>query len=252
MASTLRLPQIDLKAVLSQQHPSIDLRVHTYENSTRNFLKALTSYKDRAITTISERRKHQALERKKALDRTQAVEAETNQCKLREVELVAQLEREKEERKDAELSVAAFKRQLATLRDKIASVDTDIEQYRVVTQNLKREKNKERATLRTHASQLEELSACEDLLGFMIEGVEKDQLLVRFTKLDASDPEREATFVIDVGGEFFRVITCSPLLPSMSSHLNNLNESRDLYAFIRDVRMAYSAFLNPRSKSQQT
>lgn len=117
--------------------------------------------------------------------------------------------------------MAAFKRQLATLRDKIASVDTDIEQYRVVTQNLKRgastcflgcsiysnmptEKNKERATLRTHASQLEELSACEDLLGFMIEGVEKDQLLVRFTKLDASDPEREATFVIDVGGEFFR------------------------------------------------
>lgn len=89
MTSTLRLPQIDLKAVLSQEHPSIDLRVHTYENSTRNFLKALTSYKNRAITTISERRKHQALEKKKVLERTQAVEAETNQCKLREVDLVA-------------------------------------------------------------------------------------------------------------------------------------------------------------------
>jgi kinetochore protein Spc25 len=89
MASTLRLPQIDLKAILSQEHPSIDLRVHTYENSTRNFLKALTSYKNRAITTISERRKHQALEKKKAVERTQAVETEINQCKLKEVDLVA-------------------------------------------------------------------------------------------------------------------------------------------------------------------
>jgi len=49
-----------------------------------------------------------------------------------------ELEREKEERKDAELTVAGFKRQLATLRDKIASVDTDIEQYRALAQNLHR------------------------------------------------------------------------------------------------------------------
>jgi kinetochore protein Spc25 len=48
------------------------------------------------------------------------------------------LEREKEERKDAELTVAGLKRQLATLRDKIASVDTDIEQYRALAQNLHR------------------------------------------------------------------------------------------------------------------
>lgn len=88
MPHALRPPQIDLAAILSQQHPNIDLRTHTYENSTRNFLKALTNYKNRAITTISERRKHQALEKKKILDRTHAVEVETNQCKLKEIELV--------------------------------------------------------------------------------------------------------------------------------------------------------------------
>lgn len=54
------------------------------------------------------------------------------------VHSMVELEREKEERKDAELSVAAFKRQLATLRDKIASVETDIEQYRALIQNLRR------------------------------------------------------------------------------------------------------------------
>lgn len=49
-----------------------------------------------------------------------------------------ELEREKEERKDAELSVAAFKRQLASLKDKVASVEADIEQYRVLVQDLRR------------------------------------------------------------------------------------------------------------------
>ena len=82
-------PHVDLSSLLTQQNPSIDLRVHDYENSTRTFLKALTAYKNRAMTNISERRKHQALEKKKILEKTQVVEMETNQCKLKEIELVA-------------------------------------------------------------------------------------------------------------------------------------------------------------------
>jgi len=89
MNHVLRPPHVDLSAILTQQNPSIDLRVHAYENSTRNFLKALTTYKNRAITNISERRKHQVTEKKRLLERTQAVEMETNQCKLKEIELVA-------------------------------------------------------------------------------------------------------------------------------------------------------------------
>jgi kinetochore protein Spc25 len=49
-----------------------------------------------------------------------------------------ELEREKEERKDAELSVAAFKRQLASLKDKLTSVEADVEHYHTIVQNLRR------------------------------------------------------------------------------------------------------------------
>lgn len=48
------------------------------------------------------------------------------------------LEREREERKDGELSVAAFKRQLASLREKCEAIDAEIEQYRAITANLRR------------------------------------------------------------------------------------------------------------------
>ncbi len=72
-------------------------------------------------------------------EKTQEVEAEKNKSKVRETELLAgeshlfifyvikcrydarsDLEREEEERKDGELSVAAFKRKLACLSEKCA------------------------------------------------------------------------------------------------------------------------------------
>lgn len=53
-------------------------------------------------------------------------------------QLLVELEHEREERKDAELSVAAFKRQLSAMKDKAASVQADIEQYQAIVQNLRR------------------------------------------------------------------------------------------------------------------
>ena len=50
----------------------------------------------------------------------------------------AVVEKEQEERKDAELAVAAFKRQLASLREKCSAVDSEIEQYRALVTTLHR------------------------------------------------------------------------------------------------------------------
>jgi len=100
-----------------------------------------------------------------------------------------------------------------------------------------------------------EAKLCEERLACSIEGVEKDRLLVRFSRLDPMDEEREASFVIDIAtdtykGEYYYlhsldntylvlVITSSPTLPSMPILVNTLNDSSDIYAFIRDVRAAY-------------
>lgn len=89
MAQTLRLPQIDLASVLAEPKPYIDLRLEVFENSTRNFLKAVANYKNRAITTITDRRTNQAAEKKKVLEKSAFIEVETNQCKLREIKLVS-------------------------------------------------------------------------------------------------------------------------------------------------------------------
>ncbi|TFK38652.1 chromosome segregation protein Spc25-domain-containing protein [Crucibulum laeve] len=249
-AHVVRLPQINLAAVLVEQNPHIDLKLHNYENSTRNFLKALTNYKNRAISTIADRRKYQSTEKKKVLEKTQLVETETNQCKLREIELVAELEREKQERKDAELSVAAFKRQLASLREKCSSIEVEIEHYRAVTENLRREKDKERSVLSTHASHVSpELLSCEQRLSCFVEGIQKDRLLVRFQHIDRYDSGREATFVLDVSTRLYKVITSSPHLPTLPLLVDALNDSGDIFDFIRQVRKGYGELVTKVTQS---
>jgi hypothetical protein len=53
--------QINLHAMLFLHHqtPTIDLSIQSYEDSTHNFLKAVTKYKHRVMTAISEWRRHQ-------------------------------------------------------------------------------------------------------------------------------------------------------------------------------------------------
>lgn len=89
MASGFRVPQIDLGAVLQADHPVIDLRLESYENETRNFLQNLARFKDLAITQETEERATFAVETKRLSEKSTEIEAETNQCKVREIELLA-------------------------------------------------------------------------------------------------------------------------------------------------------------------
>ncbi|KAK2464148.1 hypothetical protein APHAL10511_003841 [Amanita phalloides] len=222
-----RAPQIDLQSLLSQQNPHIDLSLDVYKESTRNFLKAVSNYKSRAIAAISERREHQAAERKKYVEKCQAIEIKINQCKLRELELVAELELEKEERKDAELAFAAFQRQLASLHDKCSGIHAEIEHYHAGVASLQRgtsrylllvlfsqfmaEKDNDRATLNTFAAQAAaELAACDNNLRCAFEGIEKDRILIRFFCLNPVDPEQECNLVLDASSTLYKVITSSP------------------------------------------
>lgn len=89
----MRHTHIDLASVLAQPNPQVDLQLSAYEISTGNFLKAVTNYTNRAIAEITKHRNAQEADKKKLAERIQAVEAETNQCKLKEIDLLAGVSR---------------------------------------------------------------------------------------------------------------------------------------------------------------
>ena len=112
-----------------------------------------------------------------------------------------------------------------------------------------------------HAKPLDaELLTCERAMGLFIEGVSPEQLLFRYTIKggDKSSPTHEASFVLDVSSQstfkgslcyaqlFYSraerkstALTSTPQLPTMPVLVAQLNESGDVYTFIKRVRQAY-------------
>jgi kinetochore protein Spc25 len=96
----------------------------------------------------------------------------------------------------------------------------------------------------------------ENRLSCVVEGVDKDQILVRMSKIDPSDPEREFTFVLDVSGNSYKgvcslnsdchlplnqpsVLTSTPSLATLPLLVARLRETKDVLVFIKEVREAY-------------
>lgn len=117
--------------------------------------------------------------------------------------------------------MAAFERQLASIKEQCALLDVEIEQRRAVVMNLRRgmpihfldlrfvhsvtERERERSLLNTHASRTSpELKECEFRLQSSIEGVDNDKILIRFTHIDPSEPLREFSIVLDVSGDLYK------------------------------------------------
>jgi kinetochore protein Spc25, fungi type len=118
----------------------------------------------------------------------------------------------------------------------------------------------ERKTLDAQRAHVpEELRIFERALGCVIEGVGPDQLLIRYVLKDAqgSRSTHEASFVLDVSStsykgtsrqlrliylrtdSYFIVVTSTPLLPTLRTLLDQLNETLDIYTFIKHMREAY-------------
>ncbi|EGN94052.1 hypothetical protein SERLA73DRAFT_188610 [Serpula lacrymans var. lacrymans S7.3] len=240
-----RPTHIDLAPTLAESNPLIDLRLRAYDASTGNFLKAVSNYTNRAIVEITKHRSSQITEKKKLAEKTHSIEAETNYCKAKEIELIADLAKEQEEKKEFEQSIAALRRQLGHLRERCAAIDVEIQQFRAATANMRREKENECKTLTSFATQVPpELSTCERRLQCVIEGIERDHLLIRFSHVDQRNPDKEFSFVLDLSCSIYKVTTTTPLLPNLPILLDDLNKTRDIYQFIRSVRRAFVGSLS--------
>ncbi|THH10896.1 hypothetical protein EW145_g1029 [Phellinidium pouzarii] len=231
---------IDLSAILESQQPVIDLRIKEFEHTTRRFLKAVAAYSSRAVDEIGQRRGRYATEVKRIAEKKTQVEAEINACKLKEIELMEVLEREQSERREAESAVSELKRQFATIKEKCASVDIEIDQYTDEINTFRRDKHKYMTVLDTHASRVSpELQDCEARLQFVLEGVGQDKLLFRFMHIDPIEPQREFSIVVDASSRLYKVPLSTPPIPTIPLLVDQLNKTRDLFLFVKNVRAQF-------------
>jgi len=87
----VRFPRIDLESLLKSNKdttPVIDLKLESYERATKGFLKAVETYKHRSLAGLSERQRKQKEENKRLKDKTREMQNETNQYRLKEIDLM--------------------------------------------------------------------------------------------------------------------------------------------------------------------
>jgi hypothetical protein len=81
--------EYNLDAILGSSEPVIDLHLPAYESSVTNFSRAIANFTARSAAEITQRRDAHDKELKRLAGRAQDIEKETEQCKLKEIELIA-------------------------------------------------------------------------------------------------------------------------------------------------------------------
>ncbi|KAL7422769.1 kinetochore-associated Ndc80 complex subunit spc25 [Cryptotrichosporon argae] len=253
MPATAYLPpqSISLRETLenlnvASQGPALDLEWEPFHTHVEAFLNAIDQYTLAAKTEIAARATdHTALVRdiqaeKKETERRIQVERE------RETEMLATLEAERHTLADLTSSLSRLQNSLSRVREQSTSLDSELGAVRKEALAERATKERQRAALgEMHEMDSAESARMEAALGWKIAGIQPNVLMMTFTLLDPSDPDREFQFVIDVSQQDYTVPNCAPPLPELPELLQQLNVDRDFLGFSKKVRKAFRALVTP-------
>lgn len=240
----------DLRKLLAQQNPTIPLYFESTQEKMTAFKSALTTYVTSGQAEIARRReKYDTLQRRER-DKTAKMNAEIEQFRVDEMNLMKTLKKEQEEKAEAEAKLAEYNAQFKDVEENRVTVDVELEGLRARAEKLRIEKSQDVAKLERQVALNEpEARALEEVLKWSVEGVERDILKIKFTHLDEMNPAREFSFVIDLSERRYKVSTSSPLLPQMSALVEWLNETREFYWFVKKVRKAFQQYVQDERRA---
>ena len=86
------------------------------------------------------------------------------------------------------------------------------------------------------------MSDFQKYLGLQIIPLPNNQTRFEFTQIDKKFPSKaSANFVVDVSQEQYRVLSCFPVIPDISKLVDDLNQHRDFYRFLKLCRQRFVA-----------
>ncbi|KAJ3133949.1 kinetochore-associated Ndc80 complex subunit spc25 [Physocladia obscura] len=137
--------------------------------------------------------------------------------------LATSLAKTHNDREDAAFAVATLEANLATRKAALAAAEAT-----------RAEQAKRNAP---------ELAFYQDKLGLAIKSTKKNILHFVYTNIDKKDYAREFSFVLDVSkGSEYRLVECTPAIPSISEAMTFLNSSRDFFRFLKEMRREFSEY----------
>ncbi|KAI8618893.1 chromosome segregation protein Spc25-domain-containing protein [Chytriomyces sp. MP71] len=88
-----------------------------------------------------------------------------------------------------------------------------------------------------------DLKAYQENMSMEIAAVSKNILRFTYTNINHKNWEQGYSFVLDVSeGKQYKIMDCIPPLPGREDMLKFLNDSRDFYRFLKEMRKAFCNF----------
>ncbi|KAG8908684.1 kinetochore-associated Ndc80 complex subunit spc25 [Tulasnella sp. 417] len=204
------------------------------------FMMALQNHITKAKEEIKARKEAHTKRQEEDEERKKEMEREIEECAAKEVKMIEQVKRERAEVAELEAHVLSLEKQQANTTETFHRKEEEIEELKKDIFRRKGVLSRDKEVLETHARRTaREAKELQDALGWTIEGVQKDMLLFRFTHIDPVEPEKEFNIVLDVSSRTYRVTSSTPLLGTLPTLLEELNETRQFYVFVRRLREAF-------------
>ncbi|WWC71566.1 uncharacterized protein I206_105524 [Kwoniella pini CBS 10737] len=240
---------ISLQAILDESSsnstsPSIDLQWEPFQKHVESFLNAIDAYTIAAKTEIAARATDHVNTMRDLKAEKEETERRIHLEREREGEMLATLETERHTLTDLTSSLNHLQSSLQKVKDQSSSLENEINHLRKSNTSEKTEKDRQQSRLNEMRKRDEdELIELEESIGLRVEAVKRDLLMIRFTLLDPTDPQREFSFLIDISKQDYSVPNCDPPLANLPDLLQQLNHDREFFAFIKRVRKSFRALI---------
>ncbi|ORX49308.1 hypothetical protein BCR36DRAFT_412826 [Piromyces finnis] len=180
-------------------------------------------------------------------DRAQKTEI-LNQMKIYEnkgIEYSKALEKEREKAENLTNQLSEKKKlkfQLLSRRDELINMKKELEiRLKEKRKELEyRKMEKEEQMIKNEP----ELNFYENTLALKMTPIKEGIIEFAFTNINKELNSKKYYFVIDVSNKNYKILECQPKIPEINNLLDNLNDTRNLYDFIKLMRIAFINYSN--------
>ncbi|KAI9334835.1 chromosome segregation protein Spc25-domain-containing protein [Zopfochytrium polystomum] len=185
-------------------------------------------------------------------DRYVICSGEIKACKAKFAQAEKVVEAERREEADMESVVESLsekralkERDRAELEEKVKSLEEEVRSRRAKLEQTIRKREEEAAR------SVPEMLLYEEKLAMKIVGLKVGVLRFVFTHINKNNWNEEFAFVVDVSGgsKTYQIIECTPRLPTLDSLVKFLNDTRDFFRFLKEIRKEFVEFCRHSSHS---
>jgi len=176
-----------------------------------------------------------------AVDAVEGLKKQYAQLQARKQQVILTIEQEELEHEEMLKTNAELRDQRQILAGRLEELKAKSQQFQAHIAHesaifaefqAKREKELERARA--------ELGDFQKHLGFFLEPLPNHQTRFSFVQVDPAHPtDRPCGFVVDVSQDQYRVLHCEPMIPDMQTLVQELNQHRDFYRFLKICRQSF-------------